>query len=242
MKRLLPALLLCLLPFKLPAEPLTVTVAEPYLELRTGPGRGYPVTQVVPRGQDVIIIKRRTDWFKVMSPRGRSGWVHRDQMVATLVPGAGLLELDDPGREGFGEQRGEAGVLAGDFGGANVITAYGSYAFNPHLHAELRLSHVLGNASNGKMATLGLTHVFRPDWRVQPFFSLGTGAIRTEPKETLAQGPDRTDQVAYVGIGIKAYLARRFFLRAEYNDHVVFTERDDNEEVSEWKIGFAFFF
>jgi hypothetical protein len=31
-------------------------------------------------------------------------------------------------------------------------------------------------------------------------------------------------------------------LRAEYKSYVVFTSRDENEEVEEWKVGFAFFF
>jgi len=40
-------------------------VVEPYLELHTGPGRGYPVTQVIERGEQVDILLRKTDWFKV---------------------------------------------------------------------------------------------------------------------------------------------------------------------------------
>ena len=31
-------------------------------------------------------------------------------------------------------------------------------------------------------------------------------------------------------------------MRGEYRKYVVFTDRDDNQEVNEWKIGFAFFF
>jgi len=92
------------------------------------------------------------------------------------------------------------------------------------------------------MATLGVTHVPRPDWRIQPFFSIGTGFINVEPKGTLVQTPERTDQLAYVGGGVRAYLARRFIIRAEYKEYVVFTDRDENEEAIEWKIGFAFFF
>jgi hypothetical protein len=38
------------------------------------------------------------------------------------------------------------------------------------------------------------------------------------------------------------YATRRFVLRAQFNSYVVFTSRDDNEEVEEWKAGFAFFF
>ena len=29
----------------------TVTVADPYLEMRTGPGRGYPIFHVIERGE-----------------------------------------------------------------------------------------------------------------------------------------------------------------------------------------------
>ena len=242
MRRLLITLLLCALPPVLQAADLQVTVAEPYLELRTGPGRGYPITWVVPQGEAVTILKRRTDWFKLRDARGREGWARRGQMAATLTPQGTPPVIEAPGREQFAEHRRELGVLAGDFEGANVITAYGAYALNPHLAGELRISQLLGNASDGQAATLGLTHVFRPDWRVQPFVSMGGGVIHIEPKATLVQTPDRTDPLAYVGAGVKAYLSRRFIFRAEYNKFVVFTDRDENEEPTEWKLGFAFFF
>ena len=224
------------------ATPVTVSVADPYLELHTGPGRGYPITHVVPRGEEISVLKRRTDWFKVRDQRDREGWAHRDQMAETLTPAGTALPIDDPGREQFGEHRREIGILAGDFGGANIITAYGAYAFNPHLAGEIRLSHLLGSSSDGQIAAIGLTHVVRPDWRIQPFVSIGTGAIRIKPKATLVQTPGRTEQLAYVGAGAKAYLARRLIFRAEYNKYVVITDRDDNEEADEWKLGFAFFF
>ena len=43
----------------------TVTVADPYLELHTGPGVGFPIFHVIDRGEPVEIIMRRTDWFQV---------------------------------------------------------------------------------------------------------------------------------------------------------------------------------
>ncbi len=224
------------------AEGLEVIVADPYLELRTGPGRGSPVVQVVERGTTVRVLKRRTDWFNVRDADGREGWVHRSQMMETLVPAGARLELDDPAREDFIAHRREVGLLLGDFGGSNVITAYGAYAFNAHLSGELALSNLLGNFSDGYIAAIGVTHVPVPEWRVQPFISLGTGMIRIEPKGTLVQTPSRTDQLAYVGAGLRAYLARRFIIRAEYKEYVVFTDRDENEEAIEWKIAFAFFF
>ncbi|HEY7752980.1 MAG TPA: SH3 domain-containing protein [Steroidobacteraceae bacterium] len=224
------------------AEGLEVIVVDPYLEMRTGPGRGFPIVHVVERGERVRVLKRRTDWFQVQDADGREGWVHRSQMLETLVPAGTRMEIDDPAREDFTAHRREVGLLIGDFGGANVITAYGAYAFNAHLSGELAVSQILGNFSDGEAAALGVTHVPVPEWRIQPFLSMGTGMIRIRPKGTLVQTPARTDQFAYVGGGLRAYLARRFIIRAEYKEYVVFTDRDENEEANEWKIGFAFFF
>jgi hypothetical protein len=39
---------------------LQLFVTEPYLELHLGPGRGYPVVQVVPRGDAIDVLYRRT--------------------------------------------------------------------------------------------------------------------------------------------------------------------------------------
>ena len=224
------------------AEGPSVTVADPFLELRTGPGRGLPVFQVVERGETVRVDARRTDWFQVVDADGREGWVHKAQMAETLLPAGVKLEIDDPAREDFGTHRREAGLLLGDYGGANVVSVYGAWAFNEHLAAELALSHILGNFSDGQYVTIGVTHVPLPEWRIQPFLSIGTGVIRIEPEGTLVGSDIRTDQVAYAGIGVRAYVARRFIVRGEVKEYVVFTDRDENEEEMEWKIGFAFFF
>lgn len=223
-------------------DALEVIVVDPYLEMHTGPGRGFPIVQVVPRGDKVQILKRRTDWFEIRDAAGHEGWVHRSQIAETLVPAGAKLEIDDPAREDFEAHRREVGLMLGDFGGANIITVYGAYSFNAHLSGELALSQLLGSFSDGEILTIGVTHVFVPEWRIQPFASMGTGMIHTQPKSTVAQSPQRTDQLAYVGVGVRAYLARRFILRTEYKNYVVFTDRDENEEAYEWKIGFAFFF
>jgi hypothetical protein len=224
------------------AEGPSVTVADPFLELRTGPGRGFPVFHVVERGETVRVDVRRTDWFQVVDADGRQGWVHKAQMAETLLPAGVKLEFDDPAREDFGTHRREVGLLLGDYGGANVVTVYGAWAFNEHLAAELALSHILGNFSDGQYVTIGVTHVPLPEWRIQPFLSIGTGVIRIEPEGTLVGSDIRTDQIAYAGIGVRAYMARRFIVRGEVKEYVVFTDRDENEEDTEWKIGFAFFF
>lgn len=92
------------------------------------------------------------------------------------------------------------------------------------------------------LLVLNSTHVFFPEWRVSPFFMLGGGVIHTEPTSTLIGAEDRTDDMAVAGLGIRAYVSRRFVFRAEFNEYIIFTSRNSNEEVNEWKAGFSFFF
>ena len=219
-----------------------MTVADPYLEMRTGPGRGYPIFHVVDRGENVEILKQKTTWYLVRAQNGTEGWVDQAQMELTLNPDGSEVDFDSADRFDFTDARWEAGVLAGDFGGANIVSLYGSYSVNPHVAIELWGSQILGNFSNGWLGNVNIVHETWPDWRISPFFTLGAGVIRTEPKSTIIQGEDRTDQIGHAGGGFRVYATRRFLLRVEYKSYVVFTSRDENEEVEEWKAGFAFFF
>jgi len=220
----------------------TVSVAEPYLELRTGAGAGYPIFYVVDRGDPVDIIMRRTDWFLVRAPDGSEGWANRSQMELTLQSSGSEIEFAQANQQDFTDARWEMGLMTGDFGGANVISAYGGYSLNPNVSIEVWGSQILGNFSNGWMGSVNVIHEAWPDWRISPFFTLGAGLLRTQPKPTIIQGEDRTDQIGHAGAGLRIYATRRFILRAEFKSYVVFTSRNENEEVEEWKVGFAFFF
>ena len=194
---------------------LTVTVADPYLEMRTGPGGGYPIFNVVDRGDTVDVVMQRTEWYLVRALNGKEGWVERAQMELTLQTDGDLISFDDVSVEDFTNAKWELGVLAGDFGGANIVSLYGGYSLNPNVSVELWGSQILGNFSNGWMASVNVVHEAFPEWRVSPFFTLGAGVIHTEPKSTIIQGEDRTDQVGHVGAGFRVYATRRFLLRAE---------------------------
>jgi opacity protein-like surface antigen len=221
---------------------LQVFVSEPYLELSTGPGRGYPVFHVVEREQSVDVLFRRTDWFKVRDERGVEGWARaRDMRRTRLADGSPFVfTLGD--REGFTSHDWELGIGGGDYGGANLISAFGAFSLTDNMKVEISLSQFLGNASNGYKAEAGITHVLFPEWRLSPFVGIGTGVVYTEPRATLVLPLDRTDQTAYAGAGLRFYLTRRFFVRADYRWHTIFTSRDDNEELEEWKVQIACFF
>jgi hypothetical protein len=219
-----------------------VTIADPYIELHTGPGGGYPIFFVAERGEQIALLMRRTEWFKVRVARGQEGWVHFAQLTTTLNPDGEPFDLPALGFSDYEARRWEVGALYGDFGGANVIGMYGSRTFTPNLSGEAWVSQAIGRFSDSTMVTLNIVHLMYPDWRASPYFTLGGGVIKTEPKATLVATTDRTDNVALAGAGVRVYLTRRFVFRGEYKTHVVFTSRNDNEEVQEWKAGFSFFF
>ncbi|MFO1078918.1 MAG: SH3 domain-containing protein [Planctomycetota bacterium] len=221
---------------------LQLFVTEPYLELRTGPGRGYPVTQVVARGESLDVIYRRTDYFRVRSQRGAVGWARaRDLQKAVLADGSPFT-INFGDREGFQTHDWELGAFAGDFDGADLVSLYGARSINDNIKIELTGSQYIGQQRSGYMLEAGIAHVFAPEWRLSPFIVLGGGLFRVDKDAQRPNLVDRTDQSAYAGVGVRFYLTRRFFLRGEYKERVVFTSRNDNEELKEWKVGLAFFF
>jgi len=223
-------------------EYLQLFVAQPYLELHTGPGRGYPVFHVVPRDGSVDVLFRRTEWFKVRTEHGVEGWASQHDMLGMVLADGSPFRFSVGDRAGFGAHRYEAGLFAGAYGGANYVSGYASLSFNSQLALEAALGQFLGRYSNGVTADVGLTHVIVPEARWSPFLTLGVGEVHVEPKATLVQAANRNEQTAYVGGGVRYYLTRRFFVRGEYKAHYVFTKRNQNQEADEWKLGFAFFY
>ena len=224
-------------------EYLQVFVAAPYLELHTGPGRGYPVFYVVERDASVDVLKRRTDWFKVRTERGVEGWVSRKDMLSTVLADGTPFHFNFGDRAGFSDHRFEAGFFPyGDYGGASAFSGYAAVSLVPNLQVELSVAEFLGTVANGTTADIGLAHIFFAERRFSPFVMLGTGLVYTQPKVTLVQPSDTTDQSAFVGAGFRFYLTRRLFVRGEYKNHMVFTKRNENQQVDEWKFGIAFFF
>src|ERR1700734_4297237 len=70
------------------AKSLVLVVTDPYLEMRSGPGRGYPVVYVIGRDEIVTVLFSRTDWYKVRAARGEEGWARRtDLAIPQLADG-----------------------------------------------------------------------------------------------------------------------------------------------------------
>jgi uncharacterized protein YraI len=223
-------------------EYVRVKIADAYIEMRTGPGRGYPIFYIAQRGESVEVLKQRTDWYKVRNAKGKEGWVALEQMGRTLTADGTQLPVAYPDFAAYTNRRWEGGLMTGSFEGADVVSAYGAYHFTRNISVELEAGEYFGSFSNGHVVTLNVALQPFPTWRLSPFVTLGTGQMFVEPKSTLVNTKDRSDEVVDVGIGARYYLSRRFLLRAQYKNYVVLTDRDTNENAEEWKIGISTFF
>ena len=219
-----------------------VKVADPYLEMHTGPSVGYPIFHVIERDETITVIKRRTSWYLIQNNREKEGWVHRSQLAKTLTLDNEKVEIKDITRENYLDHNWEISMIGGNFSGLPVMTFSSGYYFTKNLSTELSLSQIVGNFSSQRLIGLNLLQQPFPDWKISPYFSLGTGVISRTVKSTLSQIKDRTDYLANVSVGIKMYLTRRFILRADLKKHIIFQSRNKNEEVTSWQVGFAFFF
>ncbi len=222
-----------------------VRIADPFIELHTGPGSAFPIFHVVDRGDLVIIRNRRTDWFRLETADGKSGWASREQMRKTLLPGGEAFRLVNLDEDDFAGRSWMIGVTAGELVSAPVFTLFGARSMTENLAIELHVGQSVGSRSSSSILKGNLVLQPMPDWRYAPFMTLGLGSIDVDPGATLIVSDSDQNNLVQFGLGVQHYLSRRFLVRFEVNEYVIFsssTGNDDNEEANEWKLGFAVFF
>lgn len=219
-----------------------VKIVDAYIELHTGPGRGYPIFHVVKRHAWVDIMKRKTDWFKVRTDRNKTGWVSREQMERTLTVAGIPKSFRDVLYDDYLHRRIEFGISAGEFDSDPIVSARLAYKFSENIALEFQVSKVAGKLSSSDIYAVNLVSTPFPDWRISPHFTIGYGRFENEPKGALIQNIETEDDLANLGIGTRYYLTRRFFLRADYRHYIVLSEDDRNDEFDEISAGVSFFF
>ena len=224
------------------AASLRVKVTEAYISIYSGPGVGYPVFLDLERGSWLVVQGKQVDWYEVITDKGDRGWVKYTELAKTVTADGQAVDLANVTRDDFENRSWELGALWGEVKGATLFTLYGGFAFNSNLSTELSVSEMIGSLSTSHIYTLSvIAHPF-PEWRVSPYFLLGTGIIKTKTNATLVQERDKEDKTTSVGFGVRAYLTRSFFLRAEYSELLIYTSTNDYEELELWSIGVGSFF
>ncbi len=218
-------------------------VTAAYIDLHSGPGKRYPILDVALKDEAVWLLKAHTDWFKVRNNRGHEGWVHRDVLVTRLGNPSGTpLAIEARSHERASERRWEFGFGAGDFEGAALLGVELGWLLTPNIKLQLDGARLMGDFSDGYNVALGVHMYPFPERRLSPFFGVGGGILKTRPQTTVVQANSRSDELAYVSLGADYFVNGRFLLRLGYRHNLVFTSRDANEEIREWKAGITLYF
>jgi hypothetical protein len=218
-----------------------VQVADPYLELHTGPGRGYPVTYVVERGKQVDILMRSTDWFKLRTDDGRTGWASRFQMESTLTEAGVPLKFRDTLLDDYRKRRFELGFAGGTLEGDALMLVRAGYRVTENLMGEITYGESSGDYSTTRGYYVAVVSQPFPEWRISPFFSLGIGKFHNIPSATLVGASETKSNMANAAIGVNMYVTQRFFVRGDYRRHVAFIDENRTRAYNEISLGVGFF-
>jgi uncharacterized protein YraI len=189
-----------------------LTITDPFIELRTGPGRGFPVFFVAARDQTIAIELRHTDWFKVRTENGKVGWVERRQLESTLTAGGAMLKL------------------------------WTSYRLSETLSLEGTIGQVQGVFSGTDFWHLNLLAEPWSDRRFSPFFGVGVGKFTNFPNPSLIGATTTDAKLANASLGARFYVSERFVLRADYTLYTAFVSDARSTEYHAFTAGLSFFF
>jgi SH3-like domain-containing protein len=238
-----PVVVPSVVPVPMPDVPIdALEVTEPYIELRTGPGRGFPVAIVVQRHERIVIELRHTDWYRVRTDRGRVGWVLRHQLDTTLTASGARKTFRDILVDDFLLRRAQFGAGWGRFHGEPSLKLWGSYRLSDTLSLEASMGQVQGTYSGVDQWHVDLLAEPWSDQSWSPFVSVGVGRYKDVPNATLVGVTTVKANQSHVAVGLNFHLSERFIVRADYGLHTVFFSDSITTEFRAWSIGVGFFF
>lgn len=247
-------------------ETMKLEVIDPYVDMHTGPGRGYPVFHVIEQGETIEVLKRRPDWYEIRSSNGKTGWSKASQISRTLQPTGVPVDLPSVGHGDYlknGWRVGFTGgqIAQGDIKGADTFSVNAGYRPLSWLGTELEGGKVYSNKVSGDyyggnvlvepfplwnalldpLTRWDIKAKALPNWKLTPYLLFGVGkmALDAQPQHT-ELGFDRSSYYNYA-LGANYYLARNFVIRGEYRWYSV-SANDDTVKLEEWKFGFSTFF
>jgi hypothetical protein len=219
-----------------------VQVTDPFIELHTFPGRGYPIFYVAGRGEWVSIELRHTDWYKVRTATGKVGWVTRAQLQTTLAENGLQTDFGDVAFNDYLARRWELGAGYGRFHQESMIKFWVSYRLSDTLSIESTLGQVQGVFSGTSLWHVNLQAEPWSDQRFSPFAGIGIGQFKNIPNQSLVNFQTTNARLADAIVGARYHLTDRFMIRADYAIYTAFVSEQRSLEYRAATAGLSFFF
>jgi hypothetical protein len=219
-----------------------VQVTDPYVEMRTGPGRGYPIFHVAERGAWIGLELRHTDWYRVRTEDGKVGWVERQQLATTLTEAGAHKSFREVVLDDYLKRRLEFGAAYGHFKSDPMLKAWLSYNMTETLALEATAGQVQGVFSGTDFWHLDLLVEPWSDWRLAPFLGIGVGKLLNIPNATLVGATSTDAKLANAMVGLRFHMTDRFIARVDYTVYTGFLSDTRTDQYRAITAGLAFFF
>jgi hypothetical protein len=217
-------------------------VTDPYIELRTGPGRGYPIFFVAARDERIQILLRHTDWYKVRTEKGKEGWVNRLQLESTLTEAGGKKTFREIALDDYLQRRLELGAAWGRFKKEPMLKVWTAYRLSDTLTIEGTMGQVQGLFSGTDFWHFNLNVEPWSDKRLSPFFGIGFGRFKNIPNSSLVNAVQTNANLADASVGLRYHLTDRFVARVDYSIYTAYIADTRSGEYRAVTAGLSFFF
>ena len=225
-----------------PSATERLQITDPYIELHTGPGRGFPVFFVEPRNHWIAIELRHTDWYRVRTEGGQVGWVQREQLRTTLAATGESKPFRDLVLDDYLSRRVQLGAAWGHFNAEPMLKLWTSYRMADTLSVEGTLGQVQGAFSGTTLWHVNLVSEPWSDQRLSPFFSIGVGKLKNMPNASLVSPAVTNANMANASLGLRYYLNDRFVLRTDYTVYTALVSDTHTSSYRALTAGVSFFF
>jgi len=229
-----------------PPPPLQLKVIDPYIELHTGPGVGYPIFYTIEQGDNVIVLTKRTAWYELKTLDGQTGWAKASQVARTLLPTGEPVDLPSISYGDYLKNSWRVGFKAGEFTGGELSgsdTFSYSVGFRPLSWAgvELEFGNFFNSEIKGSYQSLNILFEPYSEWKLSPVIIVGKGSMKLDSQpELLPLNIDKNNFTTY-GISVNYYIGRNFVLNSGFQKYTLSTDFND-ERLERWNIGFNAFF
>jgi len=203
-------------------------VRTPFMEVYTGPGRGYPVFFVVEKGEEFKFQNQKNDWFKVQSRDGLFGWInYKDFAFATSkqIPNA---------RQQIIDSKWTVGILAGLFGKDNSYSAEAGYYLFPSLVLNAKISKITGDFSSSSILSSQVQFQGFRHSMFSPYIGAGFGLMEYSPRKSLVNANQSRENVFNYGAGLNMHVYKRLLIRLAVNNNLLQNAKSNHLE---WQIG-----
>ncbi|KPF42673.1 hypothetical protein D621_20395 [beta proteobacterium AAP51] len=217
-------------------------VAEPFLEMHTGPSRGYPVFYVVEKSQWVVVELRRTDWYRVRAEGGQVGWVPRRALESTLTAAGGSKTFRDLLLDDYLRRRVEFSGGWGQFRSEPMLRLGLHARLADTVGAELVVGQVQGLFSGTDFWHVSLVSEPYSDRRWSPYFSVGLGKFNNIPNTSLVDARPVNANLAQATLGLRWHLGERFIARLDWTLYTAFVSDQRSTEYRSITAGLGFYF